>query len=60
MGVYRQTKIIFEKAKHFLDKLKLVVYYVPEKPLILAYVASPCGLVVILSQQMSDGSEKLV
>ena len=52
-----QEKNAFEKAKKIPDETNLLIHD-PEKPLLLACDASPCGLGAVLSHQMPDDSEK--
>ena len=56
----RARKNAFEEVKKILDEANFLIYYDPEKPLLLACDASPHGLGAVLSHQMPDGSEKLI
>ena len=58
MGIARARKNAVEKSKKILDETNFLIHYNPEKPLLLAYDASPYGLGAVLSHRIPDGSEK--
>ena len=47
----------FQQSKNLLNLSNLLVYYDPEKPLLIACNASPYGLGAVLSHIMPDRSE---
>ena len=51
-------KFTFEETKSILDEVNFLIHYDPEKPLLLACDALPCGLGAVLSHQMPGGSEE--
>ena len=53
-----EQKQSFEKIKEILCSPKLLIYYNPKKPLLLACGMSPYGLGAVLSHTSSDRSEK--
>ena len=48
----------FEQAKKALTASLLLTHFDPNKPVLLSCDASPCGVGVVLSHRMKDGSEQ--
>ena len=48
----------FQQSKSLLNSSNIVIYYDPEKPMIIACNASPYGLGAVLSHMMPNKSEK--